>query len=52
VTNPNAALDLSQSSLNSMKEKDIRRRYAETLGHQSISFDYAYGPNSRTADIY
>ena len=44
--------DISESSLNSMKERDIRRRYAETLGHQSISFDHVYGPDSRTADIY
>ncbi|OMJ72464.1 hypothetical protein SteCoe_29093 [Stentor coeruleus] len=45
-------LDISSNSSGSIREKESRLRYAETLGPQSFSFDYIYGPDSTSQQIY
>jgi alpha-tubulin suppressor-like RCC1 family protein len=45
-------LDTSNVSLNSLKERDIRRRYAETYGPQSFSFDVVFDQDSTSQQIY
>ena len=56
IANPYTSLnlldDVSNVSLNSLKERDIRRRYADTLGPQSFAFDYVYGPEANSQLIY
>jgi len=51
-SNLNLLDDVSNVSLNSLKERDIRRRYADTLGPQSFTFDYVYGPEATSQQIY
>jgi Kinesin motor domain len=45
-------LDISSNSSGSLRDKESRLRYAETLGPQSFSFDYIYGPDSTSQQIY
>ena len=45
-------LDISSNSSGSLREKEAKLRYAETLGPQSFSFDYIYGPDSTSQQIY
>ena len=45
-------LDISSNSSGSLREKETRLRYAETLGPQSFSFDFIYGPESTSQQIY
>lgn len=45
-------LDISSNSSGSLREKETRLRYAETLGPQSFSFDFIYGPDSTSQQIY
>lgn len=45
-------LDISSNSSGSLREKETRLRYAETLGPQFFSFDFIYGPDSTSQQIY
>jgi hypothetical protein len=48
---PNLA-EMSNVSLNSLKDRDIRRRYADSLSPQSFVFDHVYGPEITTQEIH
>lgn len=45
-------VELSSVSLNSLKDRDIRRRYADTLSPQNFTFDHVYGPEVTTQEIH
>lgn len=45
-------LDLSQISLSSLKERDIRRRYTDFLGSQTFNFDHIFSPHDSSSSIY
>eukprot|EP00359_Climacostomum_virens_P006452 CAMPEP_0204902852 /NCGR_PEP_ID=MMETSP1397-20131031/3921_1 /ASSEMBLY_ACC=CAM_ASM_000891 /TAXON_ID=49980 /ORGANISM="Climacostomum Climacostomum virens, Strain Stock W-24" /LENGTH=1040 /DNA_ID=CAMNT_0052071421 /DNA_START=20 /DNA_END=3139 /DNA_ORIENTATION=- len=44
--------EMSNVSLNSLKDRDIRRRYADSLSPQSFAFDHVYGPEITTQEIH
>jgi centromeric protein E len=44
--------EISNASLNFFKDRDIRRRYADSQGHQSFLFDHVYGPTTTTQEIH
>ncbi|OMJ70771.1 hypothetical protein SteCoe_31192 [Stentor coeruleus] len=45
-------MDLSNASFTSLKERDIRRRYADTLGPNSFTFDHIYSITDMSENIY
>jgi Kinesin motor domain/Regulator of chromosome condensation (RCC1) repeat len=45
-------MDLSSASFVSLKERDIRRRYADSLGQNSFTFDHIYSINDTSEKIY
>ena len=45
-------LDMSNLSLSSLKERDVRRRYADTLGPQTFHFDNVFAPHNTSQDVY
>ena len=47
-----APMDLSSISFNSLKERDIRRRYADSFSTNSFSFDHIYGIEDASEKIY
>lgn len=49
---PPSSLSLPDVSLPSLKERDLRRKYADTLGPQQFVFDYVYGPEVPSQLIY
>lgn len=46
------SLNISNASLSSLQERDIRRRYADTLGPQRFSFGYVYDEECTSEQIY
>lgn len=49
---PLAPMDLSQASFSSLKERDVRRRYADSLSPNSFTFDHIYSITDNSEKIY
>ena len=49
---PLSPMDLSSASFASLKERDIRRRYADSLSPNTFTFDHIYSISNTSEQIY